>query len=482
MYIIQRITKFVEQTTLNPTTMNGRFSLSRLMILVAITLIGCSDDENIRAIHYDLSLDTTHSGEIIITNSDAETGFKLSLDGVADEEIKATLSLDDQTTKSGNMDKLYKPIPHEAITLSANELTIAAGESESPEVTIGIEAKALEPNESYRVRVNATLHNGITPTDGSTLTADIILRRESNRTIRQILFFEVNNCNPLNALEYRLEDGSQFFDAVVLFAANINYDAQNDKVYLSNNPNVQALLDGSESYLQPLREKGIKVYLGLLGNHDVAGLAQLSGWGAEMWAEEVAEACRKYRLDGVALDDEYSKAPDTSNKWFTNRSAYAGAKLAYELKSAMAEKCYWPTDVAIYEYGALYNLPSIVADGRTHTQSEFIDILIPDYGSSSQPYGDLGLENCCGISLEMNYGYRLTSDYATAIKESGYGWCMWFGFDPSGSGGVKSNLSYGMEQFEVAAEHFYSQKMAQPEVVYHKIGEGEFDPAPYPFN
>ena len=61
-----------------------------------------------------------------------------------------------------------------------------------------------------------------------------------------------------------LEDGTPFFDAVILFAANINYNTAEDVVYLANNPNVQALLDDSEIYLQPLRKKGIKVYLGLL--------------------------------------------------------------------------------------------------------------------------------------------------------------------------------------------------------------------------
>lgn len=36
---------------------------------------------------------------------------------------------------------------------------------------------------------------------------------------------------------------------------------------MNANPNVQALLDNSEELLQPLRKKGIKVLLDILGNH-----------------------------------------------------------------------------------------------------------------------------------------------------------------------------------------------------------------------
>ena len=139
------------------------------------------------------------------------------------------------------------------------------------------------------------------------------MKRIGERSVKQVVYIEVNDCNPLNILEYNLTDGTPFFDAVILFAANINYDIDNDVVYLHNNPNVQALLDNSDTYLQPLRERGIKVYLGLLGNHDAAGLAQLSNWGAEQWAKAIADTCYKYKLDGVNLDDEYSKEPILSN-------------------------------------------------------------------------------------------------------------------------------------------------------------------------
>ena len=67
--------------------------------------------------------------------------------------------------------------------------------------------------------------------------------RSGSKKIRNICYFEANDCNPLNAIEYILEDGQPFFDAVVLFAGNINWNASKQKVYMNANPNVQALLD-----------------------------------------------------------------------------------------------------------------------------------------------------------------------------------------------------------------------------------------------
>lgn len=46
--------------------------------------------------------------------------------------------------------------------------------------------------------------------------------------VKGFLFFEVNDVNPLNALSFQLENGKYLWDVVVLFAANINYDAEAD--------------------------------------------------------------------------------------------------------------------------------------------------------------------------------------------------------------------------------------------------------------
>ena len=377
----------------------------------------------------------------------------------------------------------YAAIPEAAVTFAATELTIAAGATESETVELTVDGSALGFGQGYLVPLLAKVKSGAAAFAMDAKRVNYVIMKANPRVTKQVVYLEVNDCNPLNVLEYNLADGTPFFDAVILFAANINYDSRNDVVYLHNNPNVQALLDESEVYLQPLRKKGIKVYLGLLGNHDAAGLAQLSDWGAHEWAQEVAEACRTYKLDGVNLDDEYSGYPDLNNPWFTSHSSYAASRLCYELKMALKEKCYWPTEVSVFEWGAIYNLPEVtLEDGTVVPQSEWLDWSCANYGSASYPYGDLTYANCSGASIQLNYGYTFNSSDATRILEKEYGWVMWFAFDPSGTGSVANNRVHSMNQFQKAAQGLYGQDMAQPQYVYNKKGEGKYDPTPYPIN
>ncbi len=419
-----------------------------------------------------------------ITNDAVTASVKVTLASPAESNVVVELALDPEYLPEYSFitGDTYAAVPEEAVTLGDSYVVIPAGETESEPVEVVIDGASLGFGQGYLVPVVAKVKSGDATFAMDAKRVNYVVMKANPRTTKQVVYLEVNDCNPLNILEYNLEDGTPFFDAVILFAANINYDSVNDVVYLHNNPNVQALLDESDVYLQPLRKKGIKVYLGLLGNHDAAGLAQLSDWGAQEWAKEVAEACRVYKLDGVNLDDEYSGYPDTSNPWFTNQSASAGARLCYELKKAMAEECYWPTDVSLFEWGALYNLPEVTIDGVTHKQSEFIDWTCANYGSASSPYGDLTYANCSGASIQLNYSNTIYDSTLSTIKDTGYGWVMWFAFDPSGTGGIANNRSHSMTQFEKTAQALYGQGMKQPQNVYNKLGEGSYDPTPHAIN
>lgn len=417
-----------------------------------------------------------------LTAGSVTASVSVSVAEAAAEDIVVELTLDLPYVNEYAFinDDSYAAIPEQAVTFAANELTIAAGATESETVELTIDGSALGFGEGYLVPILATVKSGAASFAMDAKRVNYVIMKSNPRTTKQVVYIEVNDCNPLNVLEYNLEDGTPFFDAVILFAANINYDAVNDVVYLHNNPNVQALLDNSETYIQPLRKKGIKVYLGLLGNHDAAGLAQLSDWGAQEWAKEVAQACKTYKLDGVNLDDEYSQSPDLNNPWFTSRSSAAAARLAYELKVAMKEACYWPTEVSFFEWGSIYNTPTIQVDGQTITQSQYVDFVVADYMSYVTPWGDLTPAQCSAASIQLNhsgdfYGYR-------RALEEGYGWIMWFAFDPSGTGGINNNRAHSMTQFQAASEKLYGKNMAQPQYVYNKLGEGKYDPTPHPIN
>ena len=122
-----------------------------------------------------------------------------------------------------------------------------------------------------------------------------------------VVYVEVNNEPMTNVAKYTLASGgAQVFDVAVIFAANINYDGS--KAYLSFNENVQNVLDNVATQVRPLQQKGIKVLLSILGNHQGAGFANFpTQAAADAFAQELADTVNQYGLDGIDFDDEYAE-------------------------------------------------------------------------------------------------------------------------------------------------------------------------------
>lgn len=280
------------------------------------------------------------------------------------------------------------------------------------------------------------------------------------------LYFEVNDVNPLNALACQLEDGRLIWDAVCLFAANINHHPEENRPYIKCNENVQFLLDNNEIYLQPLRRRGIKVILGLLGNHDQAGLAQLSDQGCKDFAAEVAKFCEAYNLDGVNYDDEYSSSPDLSHPAYTSKSYAAAARLCYETKMAMPDK-----HVSVFSYGymSIGGFPTTVDDVPI---SQWLDCAVPNYGSRTTPVGDLSYKACSITATEFNLngGSNFSASSAQTALSQGYGWYMGFALNPlKGTFWSQLNRVNGVGTL-------YGSPLVRPTFYYEKN-----DPTPYPY-
>ena len=432
--------------------------------------------------------------DIIYLGSDPKATVKanITIPQAVSEDVVVDIVYDEAYLSEYNYNQgaEYLLFPKDKATYAAT-LTIKAGQTKSDDMEITLDGSSLGFGSGYLVPLRASVKkdSGVT-VDRKHNRANFVLMRQNAKTIKNVLYFEVNDCNPLNALEYVLEDGTPFFDAVILFSANINYNSGRDRVYLHNNPNVQALLDETDVYIQPLRKKGIKVYLGILGNHDAAGVCQLSDWGCHEWAKEVADAVKEYKLDGVSLDDEYSSGPISGNPWFTNYpNSKAGSQLMLELKLAMKEACYWPTEVSYFVWGNLNQVSECnawnpetdqkggSATGQSYKPSQFVDFFVANYGGNSYAHADFTNKNCSCMSIECNLGRGgIDENRARQWKESGYGWCMWFAFDPSGTGSIQSNFWRSFPMMQAAARGFYDQELKRPTGVYNKIGEGQYDP------
>lgn len=122
-----------------------------------------------------------------------------------------------------------------------------------------------------------------------------------------VAYVEVNDHSMLSAGKYTLANGgAQVIDVAVIFAANINYDGSN--AYLFFNDQVTNVLNNVATQVRPLQQKGIKVLLSILGNHQGAGFANFPNQAAaDAFAQQLADAVNQYGLDGIDFDDEYAE-------------------------------------------------------------------------------------------------------------------------------------------------------------------------------
>ncbi len=87
---------------------------------------------------------------------------------------------------------------------------------------------------------------------------------------------ETGDADPRIHCEFFLSnEGKPLFDIVALFSANMNYNASTGKVYIHMNNSIGPILNNRDRYIKPLQDMGIKVLMGLMGNHDPAGVSHL---------------------------------------------------------------------------------------------------------------------------------------------------------------------------------------------------------------
>lgn len=401
--------------------------------------------------------------------------IKMGLSKAPNTAISAKVKMDaaylETYNKAHNTD--FALYPQDLVTFANEGVLAVNANTKSAEVEMTIRAgEGVQEDKTYVIPVVISDQSSdITIEDEDAKRCIYLVKDMRNASdaykgedvVKGCLYFEVNDVNPLNTLSFKLENGKLLWDVIVLFAANINYDAAAQRPSIKCNPNVQYLLDNNEIYLQPLRRRGVKVLLGLLGNHDITGLAQLSKQGAKDFAREVAAFCKAYNLDGVNYDDEYSDNPDLSNPALAPVSAEAGARLCYETKKAMPDKM-----VSVYVFGSMYGVSKV--DGVD--ASEWLDFVVGDYGLSSyvDPIGNMTRKQCSGLSMQFYSGQSMDLDVPEARKllAGGFGWYMGFAAHPKFYPDILKRLT--------GTEVLYGSSVKNPIVFYKKN-----DPNPYKY-
>jgi hypothetical protein len=182
--------------------------------------------------------------------------------------------------------------------------------------------------------------------------------------VKTAVYVEVNDHNPLNAGSYILEDGTYLFDYVILFAANIrNRDSATGSPYVHLNENVQYLLNNRTKYIVPLQQKGIKVLLGLLGDHDGVTFSSMNDAHIEAFVTDVKRVVDQYQLDGVDFDDEWGSKEDWDG-WTNNYGTISSNSIWTYPTSTWG----WPTSVTVYRDPSKgTGIDGIVAGNGTRT-------------------------------------------------------------------------------------------------------------------
>lgn len=349
---------------MNYTKLMHPFLLSLAIFLCGMFVTSCDQDIELSAVDesvyesvkdnyaYLKNIDSPHRNRVVeIREDQATVQILFAMTRAVNQAIDVTLKIDEKTLKQYNQEHGtdFELIPTELVSIEENGmLLIAPGDTESYPIDITVKkSELLEEGKIYALPISIdSISDGVKLASENksyiylVKLLDGIPSTDKGTGIITICYVEINNNNPLNAGEWSLRtSGKPLVDIVNLFAANINYNEETGRMYVNINPNLQHILDNREKYIKPLQDKGIKVCLSILGNHDGTGVANMSDQVARDFAMEIKAIVDAYGLDGVDFDDEwsdYDKYP--TRPGFVERGPQPYARLCYETKKVMPDK------------------------------------------------------------------------------------------------------------------------------------------------
>lgn len=469
--------------------LNNLIKRTFLMAMVATAATACEEEVNIGNVQ---APDITGTSDMMLYVSDADgsTAYpKVEFRGAGscDIYVNATKAMAADASvqfvydaevlaeyNKVNNTKFMAIAPENVALANEGVTTVVAGELKSAPMTITITSDGqLDSETTYVIPLKVMSLNGVELAQSAQSRLVFVrdlsnlqdcfktVLNENGEEVPGVKIFscmEVNDTNPLNNLRYSLKNsGKYMIDALIIFSGNINYDEVNARVYFNANPNVQHLLDNREKYLKPLQDRGMKVIMGVLCNHDRACISNLNDETARLFAKEMKSLCDAYNLDGVFYDDEYCSPMSPAPPGFTDRSRKQVSRLIYEIWKLQPER--W--NVA-YCYSLTYGLEEV--DGVQ--AGVYCQYALHDYGGSSDlstyfpgmPKSNMGL-----YSQEFSMGRFASENNLRSMRKNGYGSHMVFAMDPN-----RSNASRQDDAMGNCARAFYDDEMVINEPIYKK--------------
>lgn len=228
---------------------------------------------------------------------------------------------------------------------------------------------------------------------------------------------ETGSTNPLFHKSFMLEkSGLPLFDVVILFSAKIVYDEEECRLKIWNTPAIAGIIQSD--VVKQLHDYGMKVIISVLGS-DEAGVAHLTDAACRTFAQEIANYCEAYDLDGVFFDDEYTHS--WNHPGLTSPSVDRAARLCFETKMAMPDKM-----VTCYIYSRTYGFYKKIEGMEP---GDFVDYAISDYGSWDYEHYYLGMErnqvSPCSANFASSYArWTATQNNLQRVRNEGFGGFM----------------------------------------------------------
>jgi hypothetical protein len=375
---------------------------------------------------------------------------------VTDETLVATYNAANNTS--------YTLLPSAAYTLANNTgLSVAAGASSSSNgALLKLNKAALAQGSQYLLPVKVSAING--SIDISTnqnvvyVAVNVPLANTASTAkpggYKQILYVEVNDNNPLNALNYNLTNSkTPFFDVVNIFAANINYDNVKQKPYVYFNQQVTAILSNRQKYIVPLQAKGMKVCLALLCNHQGVGFDNFtSSAGINDFVQQVKKIVDDYQLDGIDIDDEYAQY-GTNGQPAVNDSSLV--LLVKRFREVMPNKI-----ISYYYFSDAVSIPKY-AQWNGLTVGQYIDYT---YQGSYNRYSVPSMPGLTDKSKIGAYSLNLSSPQTSTsfntnvnnVKTNGYGGTfMWYNLGAADQVTSSSNTKVNLSTYFTYVSNLY---------------------------
>lgn len=250
------------------------------------------------------------------------------------------------------------------------------------------------------------------------------------KTPKITVYIETNDINPLNAGEYYFSDTEEeVIDHVILFASNIRGNATS--AWLHHNPNQTHILNNVDSLIRPLQQKGIKVLLGLLGDHTGVSFANLPPLLMEDFAQQVADCVDSYGLDGVDIGNEYGNYA-CAPAGFPDPSPTILGYLIVRLRQLLPDKL-----VTAFRFGYLSHLDTAAVNT--------FDYMWPNYGCNTTSPSQFPKSKWAKLSMRIfNEGGVTPSPVIIqncAINYASYGAVMMFNMREWDTSGIMNRFA-----------------------------------------